>query len=188
MMEQAQILFDVMYNRRSIRVYEKDTPVEEEKIIMLLKAAMSAPSACNLQPWEFIIVDEEEGLSKLKDCIGSGNGRNYNAPAAFVICGNTSYIPWESTGVMDCSAAIENILLAATVLGLGAVWVGDIDGDAIHKLLDITEHVAVISVVLFGYPAEHKPPRTQYTEEAIYRQKYDPKREHAARTTDLRFL
>ncbi len=94
MMEQAQILFDVMYNRRSIRVYEKDMPVEEEKIIMMLKAAMSAPSACNLQPWEFIIVDEEEGLNKLKDCIGSGNGRNYNAPAAFVICVyRRSYIP-----------------------------------------------------------------------------------------------
>jgi nitroreductase len=187
-MDQVQSLFDVMFRRRSVRAYAQDKPVEQEKITLLLKAAMAAPSACNLQPWEFIIVDENEGLNRLKDCIGSGNGRNYNAPAAFVICSNTSYIPWEGDGAMDCSAAIENLLLAATALELGAVWIGDIDGDAIRSLLDIPAHVAVISVVLFGYPAEQKPPRTQYTEEAVYRQKYDPQREHPRRTTDLRFL
>ena len=89
---------------------------------------------------------------------------------------------------MDCGAAIENILLAVTALGLGAVWIGAIDADAIRALLDIPAHVAVNGVVLFGYPAEQKPPRTQYTEEAVYWQKYDPKREHPKRTTDLRFL
>jgi nitroreductase len=187
-MDQAQALFDVMYRRRSIRVYVEDRPVEEDKIVMLLKAAMAAPSACNLQPWEFIVVTEKDGVDRLKGCIGSGNGRRYNAPAAFVVCANTSYIPWESNGEMDCSAAIENILLAATVLDLGAVWIGDIDGDAIRRLLDIPAHVAVNSVVLLGYPAESKPPRTQYTEEAIYWQTYDPQREHPPRTTDLRFL
>lgn len=187
-MDQAQNLFDVMYNRRSIRVYVEDKAVEQEKIIMLLKAAMAAPSACNWQPWEFIIVNEKDGLHRLKDCIGSGNGRNYNAPAAFVICGNTSYIPWKDTGAIDCSAAIENILLAATALGLGAVWIGDFDGDAIRSLLGIPVHVAVISVVFFGYPAEIKPPRTQYTEEAVYWQKYDPQRKHPSKTTDLRLL
>jgi nitroreductase len=105
-----------------------------------------------------------------------------------VVCGNTSYIPWESDGAMDCSAAIENILLAATVLGLGAVWIGAIDGEAIRTLLDIPAHVAVLSVVYFGYPAEHKAPRTQYNEEAIYWQKYDPHREHPPHSTDLRLL
>jgi hypothetical protein len=123
-MDQAQALFDVMYRRRSIRVYVEDRPVEEDKIVMLLKAAMAAPSACNLQPWEFIVVTEKDGVDRLKGCIGSGNGRRYNAPAAFVVCANTSYIPWESNGEMDCSAAIENILLAATVLDLGAgCWI-----------------------------------------------------------------
>ena len=89
---------------------------------------------------------------------------------------------------MDCSAAIENILLAVTAMGLGAVWIGDIDGDAIRKLLEIPDHVAVNSVVLFGYPAEDKTPRTQYAEEAVYWQKYEPKREHPSRTTDLKYL
>ena len=187
-MDQARSLLDVMYRRRSVRRYEEGKTVEHEKIVTMLKAAMAAPSACNLQPWEFIVVTEEEGLNQLKDCIDRENGRSYNAPAAFVVCGNTSYLPWEGTGAMDCSAAIENILLAATALELGAVWIGAVDGDAVRGLLDIPDHVAVISVVFFGYPAEHKSPRTQYTEEAIYWQRYDPRREHPPRTTDLRFL
>jgi nitroreductase len=187
-MDKVENLFEVMYKRRSIRKYVEDKTVEKDKIIMLLKAAMAAPSACNLQPWEFIIIDEKEGLNKLKDCIDSKNGRNYNAPAAFVVCGNTSYIPWEGNGELDCSAAIENILLAATALGLGAVWIGAADTEAVRALLDIPEHVAVISVIFFGYPAEEKSPRTQYTEEAIYWQKYDPQREHPERSINLRFL
>jgi nitroreductase len=188
MMDQAQIMFDVMYSRRSIRRYKAERPVEQEKINLLLKAAMAAPSACNLQPWEFIVIDEEEGLNRLKDCIDPEHGRNYNAPVAFVVCGNTSYIPWESDGAMDCSAAIENMLLAATALELGAVWIGAVNGEAVRTLLDIPAHVAVISVVFFGYPAEQKPPRTQYNEEAVYWQKYDPNRDHPPRSTDLRFL
>lgn len=187
-MDQVEALFDIMYRRRSVRVYQENKEVGRDQIIMLLKAAMSAPSACNLQPWEFIVVDEKDGLEQLKGCIGSDNGRYYNAPAAFVVCANTRYIPWESDGAMDCSAAIENILLAVTAMGLGAVWIGDIDGDAIRKLLEIPDHVAVNSVVLFGYPAEDKTPRTQYAEEAVYWQKYEPKRQHPSRTTDLKYL
>ncbi|MBP7402948.1 MAG: nitroreductase family protein [Clostridia bacterium] len=187
-MDTVQNLFDVMYSRRSIRRYEEGRPVGRDVIRRLLEAAMSAPSACNLQPWEFIVVDEPEGMDRLKACIGSGNGRFYNAPAAFVVCGNTRYIPWESSGVLDCGAAIENILLAVTAMGLGAVWIGDYDEDAVRGLLDIPGHVRVNSLVLLGYPAESKEPRTQYNEEAVYWQKYDPDREHPKRSTNLRFL
>ena len=187
-MENLNVLLDVMYSRRSIRVYEEDRSVEKEKIEILLQAAMAAPSACNLQPWEFIIVTEKESLQALKECIGISNGRNYNATAAFVVCGNTRYLPWEGTGLADCSAAIENLLLTVTALGLGAVWIGDFDGDSVSHLLDIPEQVVVNSIVLFGYPAEDKPPRTQYNEEAVYWQKYDPQRVHPERTTQLRFL
>jgi nitroreductase len=187
-MDQLESLFDILYRRRSVRVYQADRAVGRDQIEMLLKAAMAAPSACNLQPWEFIVVDEPDGLKQVKECIGSDNGRYYNAPAAFIVCANTRYIPWESDGAMDCSAAIENILLAATAMGLGTVWIGDVDHDAVRKLLDIPDYIAVNSIVLFGYPAEDKAPRTQYTEEAVYWQKYEPAREHPTRTTELRFL
>ena len=187
-MDKVQSLFEVMYSRRSIRCYQEDRMVEQDKIIMLLKAAMAAPSACNLQPWEFIIVNEKEGVNKLKECIDSSNGRYYNAPAAFIVCCNTSYLPWEGKGEMDCSAAIENVLLAATVLGLGTVWIGAFDEKRIHRNFDIPNHVVVNSIVFFGYPDEQKLPRTQYTEEAIYWNKYDKQREHSLRSIDMRFL
>ncbi len=186
-MDQFQTLMDILCKRRSIRVYDAEKPVEREKITAMLQAAMAAPSACNLQPWEFIVIDTPQRMKQLKECIGESNGRYYNAPAAFVVCANTSYIPWESNGEMDTSAAIENMLLAATVLGLGAVWIGDIDRDKIRGLLDIPPHVSVNSVVLFGCPAETKASRTQYSEEAVYWDKYDAKREHPERTTALRF-
>lgn len=64
-MDKVQSLFEVMY-RRSIRCYQENKMVEPEKVIMLLKAAMAAPSACNLQPWEFIIVNEKDSVNKLK--------------------------------------------------------------------------------------------------------------------------
>ncbi len=187
-MNQIELLMDILCRRRSVRRYQPGRPVEHDKITLLLKAAMAAPSACNLQPWEFIVVDNPDALDKLKDSIHPEHGRSYNAPAAIVVCSNTNYIPWEGDGAMDCSAAIENMLLAATAMGLGAVWIGAADSATLRQLFDIPAPVAVISVVLVGYPAEEKPPRTQYTEEAIYWQKYDPQREHPPRSTDLRFL
>ncbi len=187
-MDKVQNLFEVMYNRRSIRCYQENKLVEPDKIIMLLKAAMAAPSACNLQPWEFIIVNEKDRVNKLKECIDSSNGKNYNAPAGFIVCCNTGYLPWEGKGEMDCSAAIENILLAATAMGLGTVWIGAFDEERIHMNFDIPAQVAVNSIVLFGYPDEEKAPRTQYTEEAIYWNKYDALREHCQRSIDMRFL
>lgn len=187
-MDKVQSLFEVMYNRRSIRCYQEDRMVEYDKIIMLLKAAMAAPSACNLQPWEFVVVNEADGIKKLKSCIDHNNGRFYNAPAAFIVCGNRSYLPWEGDAEMDCSAAIENILLAATAMELGAVWIGACNEEEIRKNFNIPPHVSVNSVVLFGYPAEQKAPRTQYTEEAVYWQQYSPDREHPPRSIDLRFL
>lgn len=187
-MNQEQSLFEIMYNRRSIRCYQEDKIVEQDKVIMLLKAAMAAPSACNLQPWEFIVVNEKDRVNKLKECIDSNNGRYYNAPAAFIVCGNTSYLPWKGRGEMDCSAAIENILLAATAMGLGTVWIGAFDEEGVKRNFDIPSHVVVNSIVLFGYPAEQKLSRTQYTEEAIYWNKYDIQREHAHRSIGMRFL
>lgn len=187
-MDKIQSLIEIMYSRRSTRSYQEDKMVESDQIIMLLKAAMAAPSACNLQPWEFIIVNEKDKVDKLKECIDKSNGRHYNAPAAFIVCGNSRYLPWEGKGEMDCSAAIENILLAATVMGLGTVWIGAFDEVRVRSNFHIPSHVAVNSIVLFGYPAEEKVPRTQYTEEAVYWQKYDTQREHPARSIDMRFL
>ena len=177
-------VFDAIFGRRSIRAYLEGKTVEREKIIKLLEAGMAAPSACNIQPWEFIVVTEQETVSLIRKTIADHG--DYNAPVVIVVCGSAEFIPWEGDkGVIDCCAAIENMLIAATAMGLGSVWIGGFDPPSIRKLLDIPEDVLPVGVVYFGYPAERKEPRTKYVEEAIYWQKYDPERERQPRPGNL---
>lgn len=143
-------------------------------------AGMAAPSACNIQPWEFIVVSEEPLIEEIKNSIEKYG--NYNAPLIIVVCSYSKFIPWENDiGIIDCSAAIENMLIAATSMDLGSVWIGGFNADSIRKILDIPNEVHPIGVVYIGYPAENPPPRTQYTEDAIYWQKYDKTRKHEKR-------
>lgn len=181
-MEQREdIIFDAIYSRRSIRRY-KEQEVEKEKIIKLLRAGMAAPSACNLQVWEFIVVNEKSVLDKLRGVISQGN---YNAPLAMVICANTVNVPWKGEGwVVDCSAAVENMLIAATALELGSVWLGSHNEEEVRRLLHIPQHIHVMNIVYFGYPDEEKSSDTKYTEDAVYWQEYDENRIRKMRTMD----
>lgn len=176
---------DAIYARRSIRSYQR-RPVDKETIIALLKAATAAPSAVNCQPWEFVVTDDEEQLARVKEaCLFA----RYNAPSAIVVCGNMQLAlkgPDKELWVQDCSAATQNILIAATSLGLGSVWIGIYPVEprvqAIKQIFDMPEHVIPMSIVYVGYPAEEKAPRTQYDEKRVYWQRYDPQRKH--RTKD----
>ena len=175
-------VMDNLYARRSIRRYVEGKPVECEKIGLLLHAAMAAPSACNLQPWEFVIVEGPEAMEALKAHVPGGP---YNAPMAIVVCARTEIVPWEGNGwQIDCAAAIENMLLAACALDLGSLWIGDFDAKALANLLSIPEGVALVNVVYFGYPAERKRPVSRYKDEAVYWGRYDPQRPHAPRTIE----
>ena len=177
-------VFGAILGRRSVRAYLEDRQVEHEKIVKLLQAGMAAPSACNIQPWEFIVVTEKETVSLIKKSIA--NYANYNAPVVMVVCGYAKFIPWEGdNGIIDCCAAIENMLIAATAMGLWSVWIGGFDPASIRKILDIPESVVPIGVVYLGYAAERQEPRTKYVEEAVYWQKYDPEREHLPRPGNL---
>lgn len=175
----------MIYKRRSIRRY-LDKKVEKDMIITLLKAATAAPTAANCQPWEFIVVDEDEKLSELRDKLIFAR---YNAPAAIVVCGNMKLAfkgPSQEMWVQDCSAAIENILIAATSMGLGSVWIGIYPLESnirpLKKILNIPEYVTPLGIVYVGYPAEEKEARTRFNEKRIYWQEYEPKRKH--RTKD----
>ena len=178
-------VIETIYARRSVRSYQ-NRPVETEKIVTLLKAAMAAPTAVNAQPWEFVVTDDEEQLAQVKEaCVFA----RYNAPVAIVICGNMKLAlkgKDKELWVQDCSAAMENILLAATSLGLGSVWIGIYPVEprvrALKEIFDMPEHVIPMSIAYIGYPAEEKEPRTQYNEKRIYWQKYDPERKY--RTKD----
>jgi len=166
---------DLIFQRRSIRKYTPQL-VEREKLDLLLKAAMAAPSAMNCKPWEFVVVTNPDSLAQFRKQLPFGDR---NAPAAIVVCGN----PGLSTNpaarlfwVKDCSAATENILIAATGLGLGTVWIGVHPvGPFIRTVRQITSlprTVRPLCIVYVGYAEAQKPARTQYDAGRVHWQKY----------------
>jgi nitroreductase len=168
-------ILDTIYSRRSIRVYESKK-LDKETITQLLKAAMAAPSASNSRPWEFIIVTDEEKINFFRSKMKYGN---YNAAAIIIVCGNTSIAQNDSAlrfWVQDCSAATENLLLAAAGLGLGTCWVASYPKEDVMKTvretLGIPENVYPLNLLYVGYPSEKKEPRTQYDEKRVHWEKY----------------
>ncbi|WP_342357018.1 nitroreductase family protein [Clostridium algidicarnis] len=156
--------------------------VERDTIMTLLKAATAAPTAANCQPWEFIVIDEAKKLSELKDKFIFAR---YNAPVAIVVCGNMKLAfkgPGQEMWVQDCSAAIENILISATSIGLGSVWIGvypiESNMKSVRNILNMPQHVTPLGIVYVGYPAEEKEARTRLNEKRIYWQEYEPSRKH----------
>jgi len=147
--------------RRSIRKYTSE-PVTDEQIQTLLEAAMAAPSASNLKPWEFVVV-RDAALRKELSGVHPWAKMAADAAVVFVICGR----PKDSDHwVEDCSAATQNLLLAVTALGLGAVWVAIYPRaqreDGVRRILHLPEDWRPLCLVPVGHPAETKPPRTQY--------------------------
>lgn len=176
---------EMICKRRSIRCYLEKL-VEKDTIRTLLKAATAAPTAANCQPWEFIVIDDAVKLSKMKEKLMFAR---YNAPVAIVVCGNMKLAfkgPGKEMWVQDCSAAIENILIAATSIGLGTVWIGiypiESNIKPLKNILNIPEYVTPLGIVYIGYPAEEKEARTRLDEKRVYWQEYEPSRKH--RTKD----
>ena len=167
--------------RTSIRQY-KDQPVEQEKIDIMLKAAMAAPTAVNLQPWHFIVITD-------KATIGLLSGKQpTNAPLLIAVCGDTDKttmpdgnVKLPDFWVQDVSAATENLLLAAHALGLGAVWTGvfpAMDRVAeVANVLNCPKNIVPVAVVRVGYPDEAPQPKDKFKEENISYNKFGGKKE-----------
>lgn len=175
-------VFDAILARRSIRAFTKE-PVAREQIEILLKAAMAAPSACNLQPWAFIVVDEPQVLQQLKQATEQGK---YDAPLAIVVCGISKHIPWQDEGWrQDCGAAAQNIMLECTELGLASVCIGGFDDEALRKVLRIPQDVEPMCILEIGHPAYDRPPLSWYTDEAVHWQAYDAEKPRVMRTLEM---
>jgi nitroreductase len=161
---------DAILSRRSIRQYT-EKPVSDETVKELLEAAMSAPSAGNEQPWHFVIINDR-GILKEIPKIHPHSRMLEHAPVAILVCGDEQLQKYQGYWVQDCSAATENILIAAQAMGLGAVWLGVYPIEdrviGIRKLLDIPEHVTPFSLISIGYPAEQKPPANRYDASRVH--------------------
>lgn len=156
--------------RRSIRKYTSQ-PVSQEVIKELLQAAMSAPSAGNEQPWHFIVIDDRQILNEIPKYHPYSKMLK-EAPVAILVAGDVNLEKYKGFWVQDCSAATQNILIAAQVKGLGAVWLGIYPLEdrvkAIRQLLGIPENVIPLSLVSIGYPAEQKPPANRFNPARIH--------------------
>ncbi len=161
----------IIFSRRSIRAYT-DQPVSEADIQSLLEAGMAAPSASNRQPWHFVVVTDRKLLQELAESHPFGKMLAH-AAVAIAVCGDPGISDW---WVQDCSAATENILIAAAALGLGGVWLGchgrPEREQAIRDVLGIPSHIGVLSVLSIGHPAERKEPRTQYNPSRVHRDRW----------------
>ena len=164
-----------VWGRRSIRVFA-DQPVPDELVADLLRAAMAAPSAAAKDPWRFVVVKERAMLRRMAE--GLPHGRLLaSAGVGIVVCGDlaAAHDGQLSYLLQDCSAAIENLLLAAHVLGLGSCWLGvhprEARMEALRALLGIPTSIVPVCAIAVGYPAEYKEPRTRY----------DPRYVHAER-------
>ena len=179
--DNGQAAIENIMTRTSIRQY-KDQPVEQEKIDIMLKAAMAAPTAVNLQPWHFIVITD-------KKTIGLLSGKQpTNAPLLIAVCGDTDKttmpdgtIKLPDFWVEDVSAATENLLLAAHALGLGAVWTGVYPAmervAEVANVLNCPQNIVPVAVVRVGYPDEAPEPKDKFKEENISYNKFGGKLE-----------
>ena len=165
---------DPILCRRSIREYTGE-PVTDAHLERLLRAAMAAPSAGNQQPWRFVVVTERatrEAMARLHPYARMLP----RAPLAIVVCGEPGAGRWPDFWDQDCSAAVENVLVEAQSLGLGAVWLGvhplEERVEGLRGLLGMPPEVVPFAVVAVGHPASQKPPADRYDPALVHRERW----------------
>ncbi|MDA8242060.1 MAG: nitroreductase family protein [Nitrospiraceae bacterium] len=163
---------NVIYTRRSVRSFTGDA-VAREDLMKILRAGMSAPSAVNIQPWAFITVTKRETLDGLCERLPYAKMLD-KAGAAIVVCGvpDKDAVYSGKYWVMDCSAATENILLAAHALGLGAVWTAVyVDEERVRnvrKILNMPDNIIPLNVIPIGVPKGKGAVIDKFREENIH--------------------
>jgi nitroreductase len=163
-----------IFTRRSIRKYSGNL-VTDEQLEVLLRAAMHAPSARNKQPWHFIVIKDKELLKKISKAHPYGKMLQ-DAGAAIIICGDKTIEEMESYLLQNCSAATQNLLLAAHDLGLGAVWLGlHPREDRINSLKTIVkfpDHILPVSLISIGPPDEVRENQDRFLVDRIHIDKW----------------
>lgn len=161
-----------IYNRKSVRSFIKDRPVSDEDVQSLIKAGMSAPSGKDTRPWEFVIINDRAILDKMAEELPTAKMLS-QAPMAIVVCGDTIR---SSYWYLDCSAATENILLAAEAMELGGVWTAAYpyrDRMAtVIKHTNMPAQVLPLVVIPIGYPMGNHSVKDKYDEKKIHMNKW----------------
>lgn len=176
MSENASTALGFILGRRSVRVYAPGE-IDDATVTRLLEAAMAAPSAMTKDPWRFIVVRNSAQLSEMAAALAGGK-MLATATLAIVVCGDqdTALDRQLSYLLQDCSAAIENLLLAAHTLGLGACWVGVHPSEpAIRRIKELfapPKSIVPVAVVSLGLPGEQPEPRTRYRRDYVHHERW----------------
>jgi nitroreductase len=165
---------EAIITRRSIRKYTGER-VTDAQVELLLKAGMYAPSAVNKQPWHFIVFRDRKVIEEIIKI--HPNGRMLeDSDVAILVCFDENLQHDVGYGPVDCSAATQNILLAAHGTGLGAVWVGIYPREnrikGVHRLFNLPGHIIPFSIISIGYPAEKKELPDRFKKERIHYEKW----------------
>jgi nitroreductase len=162
--------FDALLGRRSIRRFEP-RPVGEPELKRILEAGMAAPSAGNQQPWRFVVLRDPQARADVA-ALSPHARMLVEAPVGIVVCGDLDAEKHPGFWVQDCAAAVENMLLAAHALGLGAVWLGFFPREerwrGAQRVLGIPERVIPLAVLAIGPPAEQKDPANRFEASFIH--------------------
>jgi len=165
---------EAILSRRSIRKYTND-PLPDLVVNEILRAAMSAPSAGNEQPWHFVVIRDRETLDRIPE-VHPHAQMIKEAQVAVLICGDLGLEKHKGFWVQDCSAATENLLLAARAKGLGAVWLGiyprEDRVEGLRRMLEIPEGVIPFALVPLGHPAEKKPKEDRFNADRIHLERW----------------
>ena len=163
----------VIHNRKSVRHFT-DQAVSKEQLELLLRAGMAAPTAVNRQPWAFYVVTARETLDALGEQLPYAK-MLFQAQAAIVVCGDmekAGNLKEQAYWVQDCSAATQNILLAAESMGLGAVWTATFPYDdrtrVVVEILNLPEKHVPLNVIPIGYPTGEDQPKNKWNSENIF--------------------
>jgi nitroreductase len=149
--------------------------VTEAQVERLLRAAMTAPSAGDQRPWQFVVVRERATLAAVTE-FHPYAGMLPKAPLAIVVCGDTRLEKWPQFWEQDCSAATQNLLVEAEILGLGAVWLGvhplteRVEG--MRRLLGLPVHVVPLAIVAVGHPRRRKEPADRFDAARVHHDRW----------------
>lgn len=165
---------EAIITRRSIRKYLNQV-IDKEKLDIIIKAAMYAPSARNTQSWQFLVISDKKMLNSVTK-VHPYSSMMTKASHAILVCGDKSLEPDEAYCNQNCSAATQNILLAAHALGIGSVWLGVYPKEdrvkGVSALFELPEHILPVSIIALGYPNERPKQPDRFNPKRVHFDKW----------------
>jgi len=171
-MSDSNIAIENIMTRTSVREYTSE-PIGNDSVMILLKAAMAAPTAVNSQPWTFIVLRDMEKREKLAEALPNAGTKLTSSAVNIIVCGDTRKMLEREPEywIQDCSAATENLLLAANALGLGAVWCGIYPNservETLRNIVNLDPNLIPLCIIPIGHPSKPREIKDKWKKENI---------------------